>query len=72
MWFIDMQFNYCIVYLNVILKILEMLIFIVIILCEGDIDDIVYINEVFKYKLFVIVMKGLGKVVDLVFVYLEK
>lgn len=58
--------------MNVILKFLEMLIFIVIFLCEGDIDDIVYVDKVFKYKLFVIVMKGLGKVVDLVFVYFEK
>lgn len=49
-----------------------MLVFIVIIVCEGDIDIIIYILEVFKNKLFVIIMKGLGKVVDLVFDYFDK
>lgn len=52
--------------------ILEMFVLIVVIVCEGDIDIIVYILEVFKNKFFVIIMKGLGKVVDLVFDFLEK
>lgn len=49
-----------------------MLVFIVIIVCEGDIDMIVYIVKVFERKFFVIIMKGLGIVVDVVVDYLEK
>lgn len=47
-----------------------MFVFIVIIVCEGDIEIIVYIFEVFENKFFVIIMKGFGKVVDLVFDFL--
>lgn len=49
---------------------IDMFVFIVIIVCEGDIEIIVYIFEVFENKFFVIIMKGFGKVVDLVFDFL--
>lgn len=49
-----------------------MLVLIVIIVCEGDIEIIVYIVVVFENKFFVIIMKGFGKVVDLVFDFIEK
>lgn len=48
-----------------------MFVFIVIIVCEGDIEIILYIVKVFEKNFFIIIMKGLGKVVDLVFDYLE-
>lgn len=49
-----------------------MLVFIVIIVCEGDLNMISEIIEVFEYKFLVIIMKGLGKVVDLVFDYIDR
>lgn len=49
-----------------------MFVFIVIIVCEGDLEIIVYILKVFEKKFFVIIMKGFGMVVDLVFDYLDK
>lgn len=49
-----------------------MFVLIVIIVCEGNIEIIVYIFEVFGNNIVVIIMKGLGKVVDLVFDYLDK
>lgn len=52
--------------------VIEMLVLIVIIVCEGDLKIIVYIVKVFKENIFVIIMKGLGKVVDLVFDYIDK
>lgn len=52
--------------------VVEMLVFIVIIVCEGDLKIIVYIVKVFKENILVIIMKGLGKVVDLVFDYIDK
>lgn len=52
--------------------IVEILIFVVIIVCEGDFEIIGRILNVFKRNLFVIIMKGFGKVVDLIFGYLEK
>lgn len=44
-----------------------MFVFIVVIVCEGNIEIIVYILDVFDRKVLVIIIKGLGKVVDLVF-----
>lgn len=49
-----------------------MFVFIVVIVCEGNIEIIVYILDVFDRKVLVIIIKGLGKVVDLVFDYLDK
>lgn len=43
-----------------------MFVFIVIIVCEGDLDIINYILNVFGKKFLVIIMKGFGMVVDLV------
>lgn len=58
--------------LIMLIIIVEILILVVIIMCEGDFEIIVRILNVLKKKLFVIIMKGFGKVVDLIFGYLVK
>lgn len=52
--------------------IVEMFVFVVIIVCEGDFKIIEYIFWVLENKFLVIIMKGFGMVVDLVLEYLEK
>lgn len=49
-----------------------MLVFVVVVVCEGDIEIVVYILKVLESKFLVIIMKGLGVVVDIVVDYLEK
>lgn len=49
-----------------------MFVLFVIIVCEGDLNIIEYMVKVLKENIFVIIMKGLGKVVDLVFDYIDK
>lgn len=49
-----------------------MFVLVVVIVCEGDIEIIIYIVKILKNKLFVIFIKGLEKVVDFVLDNLEK